>query len=108
MPSTLGEKVRRLRQEKKMTLEALGQAAESSKSYVWELENRDPPRPSAEKLQKIAAALDVTVEYLLDSELPDAPSEDIMDKAFYRNYSKLDKDTKARVREIVRVWSRKE
>lgn len=108
MPSTLGEKIRRLRQEKKMTLEALGQVADSSKSYIWELENRDPPRPSADKLQKIATALDVTVEYLLDSETTDDPSEEVFDKAFYRKYSKLDQETKARVREIVDIWSKRD
>lgn len=90
-----------------MTLEALGRSADSSKSYIWELENRDPPRPSAEKLQKIATALDVTVEYLLDSEMADTPSDDVFDKAFYRKYSKLNQETKARVREIVDVWSKK-
>ena len=107
MPSALGEKIRSLRQSKGMTLDQLGQAAGSSKSYVWELENRDPPRPSAEKLHKIAEALDVTVEYLLDEQAEGAPSEDVFDKAFYRRYGKLDEGTKARVREIVEVWSKK-
>jgi transcriptional regulator with XRE-family HTH domain len=107
MPSALGEKIRRLRQEKRMTLDELGQAAGSSKSYVWELENRGPPRPSADKLQRIAAALGVTVEYLLDNEANHAPSEEVFDDMFYRKYKKLDATTKARVREIVEVWSKK-
>lgn len=108
MPSALGKKIRSLRQSNRMTLDQLGQAAGSSKSYVWELENRDPPRPSAEKLQKIAAALGVTVEYLLDDQAEGTPSEDVFDSAFYRQYRKLDEGTKARIREIVEVWSKKD
>lgn len=37
----------------------------SSKCYIWELENKNPPRPSADKVTKIAAALGVTSDYLL-------------------------------------------
>lgn len=39
------------------TLEKLADETDSSKSYIWELENKNPPRPSAEKLTKIASKL---------------------------------------------------
>lgn len=108
MTSSLGEKIRALRKKNRMTLEELGNVASSSKSYIWELENREPPRPSAEKLQKIATALGVTVEYLLDPQEHEAPSSEVFDEAFYRKYQKLDPPTKARIREIVDVWSKKD
>ena len=41
-------------------LDQLADATESSKSYMWELENKDDPKPSADKLARIAAVLDVT------------------------------------------------
>ena len=40
MTSTFGEKIRALRKEKKLTLDQLAEKAQSSKSYIWELENK--------------------------------------------------------------------
>ena len=48
----LGRKIRELRKEKGYTLEKLAELADSSKSYIWELENKNPPRPSAERWRK--------------------------------------------------------
>ena len=48
----LGDRIRNLRKEKGLTLDQLAEQSGSSKSYIWELENKSPPRPSAEKLAK--------------------------------------------------------
>jgi len=103
MNSTLGEKIKKLRKKEKLTLDKLAELADSSKSYVWELENNTPPRPSAEKLSKIAAALNTTLEFLLDSS-GDVQEEDAADVTFYRNYRKLDPVTKSKIRKIVDLW----
>jgi transcriptional regulator with XRE-family HTH domain len=105
MTETTGEKIRRLRKEKGYTLEKLGELTESSKGYIWELENKNPPRPSADKIGKIAAALDVTADYLLDTtELTSAP--DAVDEAFFRKYRKMDDTTKEKIRKMVELWGR--
>ena len=65
MPTPLGDKIRRLRKTQGYTLDKLAELAESSKSYIWELENKKPPRPSADKVAKIAVALGVTPDYLI-------------------------------------------
>ncbi len=49
MPSPLGEKIRALRKQKKLSLEQLAELTDSSKSYIWELENKDDPKPSANR-----------------------------------------------------------
>ena len=46
MPSAMGEKIQKLRKKKGFTLEKLAELTNSSKSYIWELENKNPPRPS--------------------------------------------------------------
>ena len=105
--ASLGEKIRKFRQEKGLTLEQLGELAGASKSYVWELENRNPPRPSAEKISRIAAALGLTAEFLLDDKR-ESPEPSDVDLAFFRKYQEMPKDTKKRLRQILEAWEKPE
>jgi len=98
VPTPLGEKIRALRKKKGYTLDKLAELAESSKSYIWELENKDPPRPSADKVAKIAVALDVTPDYLITDQVP---VEDATDTAFFRKYRSMDPTTKAKIRRML-------
>ena len=104
--TSLGEKIKQLRKERGYTLEQLGEMTESSKSYIWELENKNPPRPSAEKIGKIASALGVTSEYLMETS-ESSPTPDVVDEAFFRKYRQMDPATKERIRQMVEVWGGK-
>lgn len=104
MPTTLGDRIRDLRKKKGYTLDQLAEASKSSKSYIWELENKDPPRPSGEKLALIAEALDVTADFLLGVETVPQTAED---KAFFRKYQKMDSNQKQQIREMLDIISRK-
>jgi transcriptional regulator with XRE-family HTH domain len=57
MSTRLGDKLRSLRKQKGLTLDKLAEQAKLSKSYLWELENRESQRPSAEKLTALADVL---------------------------------------------------
>ena len=107
MTTPLGKKIRDLRKQKGYTLEKLAELTESSKSYIWELENKNPPRPSAEKVAKIASVLGVTTDYLV-SQTEAAPGEDVLDQAFFREDQNLDESTKDKLRELVKLWGKKE
>jgi transcriptional regulator with XRE-family HTH domain len=102
MPSLLGIKINELRRAKKLTLDQLAQATGSSKSYMWEIENKEVARPSAEKLDKIAEALGVTAAFLIDAS-QERPTEEVEDTAFYRKYQKADPDVKAKLKRILDV-----
>lgn len=104
MASPLGLKLSSRRKELKISLERLAEMAGTSKSYLWELENRDKPNPSTDKLAKIAAALEVTPEYLLDSSTSE-PDENMKDKVFFRKYQQLDKKEKVKFRKLVDLWA---
>ena len=91
------------RKEKGYTLERLAELTDSSKSYIWELENKHPPRPSAEKVAKIAAALGVTAEYLVDT-TGSLEVADATDEAFFRKYRRMNPTTKERIRRMVELW----
>lgn len=103
MTTALGEKIQKLRKERGLTLDKLAELTDSSKSYIWELENKNPPRPSAEKISKIATQLGVTMDYLLDEE-QEVTEADAMDEAFFRKYRKMDPVAKERFRKMVELW----
>jgi len=100
MATPLGEKIRELRKAKGYTLDKLAELSDSSKSYIWELENKNPPRPSADKIAKIAAALQVTADYLIDP-TESLKVEEATDTAFFRKYRKMDTVTKDKIRRMV-------
>ena len=108
MPTRLGYKIRTLRQQKELTLEKLGELAGASKSYIWELENKSPSRPSAEKIARIAAVLGVTPEYLIDEARDKETEPDAVDEAFYRKYRRMPEETKHKIRQMIDLWSEKE
>ncbi len=100
MSTPLGERVREQRRKHGLTLKGLAERVDSSKSYMWEIENKDVARPSAEKLTRIASALATTVEYLLDGN-SDREEENASDLAFFREYKKMDAPAKERLRRIL-------
>ena len=103
MPSPLGDKIHALRKQKKLSLEQLAELTESSKSYIWELENKEDPKQSAEKISKIAAVLDVTTEFLL-TESSATPDEAVLDEAFFRKFKAMSEPDKKKIRKILDAW----
>ena len=97
MTSILGEKIRVLRTVKGYSFGRFAELTGTSKSYLWGLENRAPQRPSADKINRIAAALEVTPEYLLEDR-DIAPDEKVTDDAFFRKFRQLDPETKKKVK----------
>jgi transcriptional regulator with XRE-family HTH domain len=101
VPTPLGERVRELRLKRGLTLEGLAERVGSSKSYMWEIENKEVTRPSAEKLSQIALALDTTTEYLLAGD--GANEEDADDLVFFRKYKGMTTDSKERLRKMLDI-----
>lgn len=100
MSLPLGEKVRIERKRLGLTLDQLAEYSGSSKSYIWELENRPNLKVSADKLLKIANTLKVTMEYLLNEEQQEESITDI-DRKFFRKFSKLDATKKNQLQKIL-------
>jgi transcriptional regulator with XRE-family HTH domain len=103
LSTALGDKIRELRKQKGYTLEKLAELTDSSKSYIWELENKNPPRPSAEKVAPKPSVLGVTTDNLVDP--PEKTHEaEAADQAFFRRYRKMDPATKDKIRRMVDLW----
>ncbi|KIL48159.1 helix-turn-helix domain-containing protein [Jeotgalibacillus soli] len=62
----IGDRVKSLRKEKKMSLSELAERAGVAKSYLSSLERDLQQNPSIQFLEKIAPVLGVTVNSLLD------------------------------------------
>lgn len=105
MTKVLGDKLRDLRKQRGLTLEKLAEMAGLSKSYLWELENRESQRPSAEKLTALADVLGVGTSYFLEDDLRE-PEERHLDEAFFRGYKTLEPDAKAQLRKILDTFKK--
>lgn len=106
MTTSLGAKIKRHRQEKGYSLDKLAELSASSKSYIWELENRDTRKPSGEKLTSIARALDVTTDYLLDNS--EEPGDDVLKEAFFRKFNKLNPEDQQKISQMIDMWGNKD
>lgn len=106
MTTSLGAKIKRHRQEKGYSLDKLAELTDSSKSYIWELENRDTRKPSGEKLTRIAQALEVTTDYLLDDTAE--PGDEVLKEAFFRKFSKLKPEDQEKIQQMIDMWGKKD
>jgi transcriptional regulator with XRE-family HTH domain len=102
MAETVRDRIKLLRKKAKLTLDQAAEQAGLSKSYLWELENRALPRPSAEKLSGLARVFNVTVDYLLGGDLAEN-LESAEDKAFFREYQSMTPEAKARLRRLAKA-----
>ena len=104
MTMPMGERIRERRKSKKFTLDQLAARAGSTKGYIWELENKNPPRPSAEKLAAIASALETTVDVLIGTPINTEDDLSPKDKVFFRKFVGLDPDRQETVRKMLDLW----
>lgn len=94
------DKLRRLRNARKLTLEELAAGIGSSKAYVWQLENKDNAKPSAEILLKIANFLGESPDFFLDDAV-DEPTSDQVTDAFFRKFKRLSDEDRRYIDRIV-------
>ncbi|PLT32598.1 helix-turn-helix domain-containing protein [Bacillus sp. V5-8f] len=65
----IGDRVKRLREEKRMSMTELADRAGVAKSYLSSLERNLQTNPSIQFLEKISAVLGVPIDYLLHDEV---------------------------------------
>ncbi len=102
MATAFSLRLRRLRKNSSLTMDELARAAGISKSYVWELENREVPNLSAKVLVDLAKALDVTLQDLLGEPPPVKASPE--DLRFFRKYIRMDRADKDRLKKMIELF----
>ena len=63
-------------------------------------------KPSGEKLTRIAQALEVTTDYLLDES--EKPCDEALKEAFFRKFSKFDPNDQAKINQMIDMWGKKD
>lgn len=76
---SISKRLKELRELRGLKVAELADAAGVSKPYIWQIESGRRANPSADKLQKIAAALGVTIADLLGHErgLPESVLQEL-------------------------------
>jgi XRE family transcriptional regulator, master regulator for biofilm formation len=93
----IGQRIKRLRQQKGYSITELGRLADVSKSYLSQLERGLQTNPSLQFLVKVAAPLDTSVQYLLDDS-----------KSKKQGDSELDEEWKILIRQAIEDGLKKE
>ena len=71
----IGERVKKIRKERKMSLSELAERAGVAKSYLSSLERNLQTNPSIQFLEKIASVLNISVDRLIHDE----PNKELVD-----------------------------
>ncbi|MEH7500495.1 helix-turn-helix domain-containing protein [Neobacillus drentensis] len=93
----IGQKIKRLRQQKGYSITELGRLADVSKSYLSQLERGIQTNPSLQFLVKVAVPLDTSVQYLLEDS-----------KLEQHGDSELDEEWKILIRQAIEDGLKKE
>lgn len=64
----IGEKIKKLRQDKKMSISELAEKANVAKSYLSSIERNLQTNPSIQFIEKISAVLDVSVNDIINED----------------------------------------
>ena len=90
---SVGQRIRRIRKLRGLTIEQLADATQSSMGYISELENNPQRSPSLKKLRAFAEALEI------DEGKPKGIATE--DEQFFARFVALPKETKRMFQEIM-------
>ncbi len=86
--SSFGQRLTEAREAKKLTKNDLGKLINVHYSQIGRYE-RDEASPSADVLKKIANALDVSTDYLMNGTTADLAAENILDKTLINQFNRI-------------------
>lgn len=89
MRVTFGERLRTARKRRGLTLEALAERIDSSKAYIWQLENKEAARPSADLMIRLCGALSIQPQELVPDDPASATVSPLETEVLFRKYGSL-------------------
>jgi transcriptional regulator with XRE-family HTH domain len=101
MSIKMGQKIKRFRKSLGLTLQEVATKVGSSKSYIWDIENKNI-QPSAKKMVAIADVLKITVEFLLDDTKEKMMLSD-EEEYFLKKYRKLSAGERKKLEQVMDI-----
>lgn len=103
MKRNLGQYLKQIRRERRLTLRAVQQKTGISNAYLSQLENNKAANPSPKILQKLAICYEISYEYLMSLAGYTLPSEKELEPAYRSSdsFDDLTPEEKQRVREYI-------
>lgn len=86
--SSFGQRLKETREAKALTKDALGKLVKIHYSQIGRYE-RNEASPSADILKKMANALDVSTDYLMNGTTADLAAENIQDKTLINQFNRI-------------------
>lgn len=103
----IGNKLKELRKQNKLTLKELSQKTNISISFISDIENKRR-NPSIDNLKILASALDVPVNYFFDAEdyKEETKIDEYMDKnkMFFSKFEKLQDKDKDKILKMIEMF----
>lgn len=96
----LSIKLKKARKDKSITLEQLAKKVDSSKSYIWQIENERKNKPSFDIIVKISKILGITLDYLANEDDTKMPLNQ-ENSCFLKKFDELDKDSKEIIEQLI-------
>jgi transcriptional regulator with XRE-family HTH domain len=97
--ASLGETLKRLRMEKRQSLQQVADAVGASKAHIWDLETGRSRNPSVDLLERLAKHFETTVSRLVgESPSGDEPEEVL---AMFRDLKELSPEKRELLRKIM-------
>jgi XRE family transcriptional regulator, master regulator for biofilm formation len=76
----IGERIKQLRMQKKLSLSELAERSGVAKSYLSKIERHIQSNPSIQFLEKVADALGVDIDDIIHEQRPSEPEADVDDQ----------------------------
>lgn len=102
MTAHLGERIRRYRQSRQLSLEELARRIGTSKAYLWELESRRNKTPSLRKLEDIAHALGISADVLIREDEP-CDQDSALEEMFIAKYRRLPRQRREKLNQLMDI-----
>jgi transcriptional regulator with XRE-family HTH domain len=100
---TLGEKIRLLRAEKKISIRKLSDMTGLSKSTLSDIENNKSKKPTVDTIERVAKALEIPISELFQGDVQNTETDDTVENNFN---DKLEKPSEVFLRSVARAKGR--
>lgn len=99
----IGDKIKKLRELNNLTAKELAERTGLTASYISQIENNKKDNPTRKTLEKIAKALNTTIENIQEEENKINEYKE-KNNIFFSKYEKLSNENKEKINKIIEIF----